>query len=157
MLHISTRGEYGVRVMIDLGNHYGRGVRSLTEIAQAEGLPMQYLEQLIKRLRDADLVVSARGAHGGYQLSRAPDAIKMSDVIRSLESLAPFRCLADDSAKDACDWDRLDHCSTRVLWARLRDAIVQTLDSITLADLLDESPPLGMPIVPTVAGIAKAP
>ena len=136
MMHISTRGEYGVRVMIDLARHYGDGLRSLTEISQAEGLPVQYLEQLIKKLREADLVQSGRGAHGGYTLSRAPQTIRMSEVLRTLEgSLGPFSCLNDDSANVVCDWDRMDNCSTRVLWSRLRDAIVQTLESITLAEL----------------------
>ncbi len=147
MLHISTRSEYGVRVMIDLGRHFGRGPRSLTDISQAEGLPIQYLEQFIKKLRDADLVISARGAHGGYQLSRAPQAITMSQIMRSLEgSFAPYRCFAEDGGKDACEWDRLDHCSTRMLWSRLRDAIVQTLDSITLAELIatDGAPDAGL-------------
>ena len=136
MMHISTRGEYGVRVMIDLARHYGDGLRSLTEISQTEGLPVQYLEQLIKKLRDADLVQSVRGAHGGYTLSRAPQHIRMSEVLRTLEgSLGPFSCLNDDIANVVCDWDRMDNCSTRVLWSRLRDAIVQTLESITLAEL----------------------
>lgn len=138
MLHISTRGEYGVRIMLDLARHHDQGLRSLTEIGQDERLPIQYLEQLIKKLRDADLVASVRGAHGGYRLSRPAEEIRMSEVIRALEgSLAPYSCLSDDGV--VCDWDRLDHCTTRVLWARLRDAVVQTLESITLAELASTS------------------
>lgn len=136
MMHVSTRGEYGVRVMIDLAQYYHIGLRSLTEIAQDEGLPLQYLEQLIKKLREADLVVSARGAHGGYQLSRPPEQIHMNEVLRVLEgSLSTYTCLTDDSATMVCDWDRLGNCSTRGLWARLQQAILQTLENITLAEL----------------------
>lgn len=136
MLHISTRGEYGVRVMIDLAKHFGEGSRSLTDISQAEGLPVQYLEQLIKKLRDADLVISTRGAHGGYQLSRGPEAIRMSDVLRVLEGpLETYSCPSDKDS-EVCGWGRqISDCSTRALWAKLRDVIVQTLDSITLSDL----------------------
>jgi Rrf2 family protein len=153
MLHISTRGEYGVRVMIDLARHYGQGLRSLTDISQAEGLPVQYLEQLIKKLREAELVVSARGAHGGYQLSRGPETIRMSQVLRPLEgAIGPYSCLSDDGGAVACDWDRLDHCATRVLWARLRDAMLQTLDSITLAEL---SAPTSSPV--TYLGVTRTP
>ncbi|HKS68958.1 MAG TPA: Rrf2 family transcriptional regulator, partial [Ktedonobacterales bacterium] len=67
MLRVSTRGEYGVRLMVDLARHYGDRARSLTEISQAEGLELkvQYLEQLVKCLREAHLVESTRGAHGG--------------------------------------------------------------------------------------------
>jgi Rrf2 family cysteine metabolism transcriptional repressor len=153
MMHISTRGEYGVRIMIDLARHYGGGVRSLTEISQAEGLPIQYLEQLIKKLRDADLVASVRGAHGGYTLSRAPEHIRMSEVLRTLEgSLGPYTCLNDDSANVVCDWDRIDHCSTRVLWARLRDAIVHTLEGITLAEL--SGTPTGETLLPSMLPVS---
>ncbi len=137
MMHVSTRGEYGVRVMIDLARYYHIGLRSLTEIAQDEGLPLQYLEQLIKKLREADLVVSVRGAHGGYQLSRPPEDIHMNEVLRVLEgSLSTYTCLTDDSTTMICDWDRLGNCSTRFLWARLQKAILQTLESISLAELI---------------------
>jgi len=138
MLHISTRGEYGVRVMIDLARHVDQGLRSLTEISEDEGLPVQYLEQLIKRLRDKDLVASVRGAHGGYQLTRTPGEIRMSEVLQALEgSLETYNCPSDKDAHGVtCDWGhRIDDCTTRMLWARLRAAIFQTLDSITLAEL----------------------
>ncbi len=137
MLHVSTRGEYGVRVMIDLARHYRIGLRSLTDISLAEGLPVQYLEQLIKRLREAELVSSTRGAHGGYRLSRPPDEIRMSEVLRTLEGpIGLYSCVADDGVSVACDWDRLNHCSTRLLWSRLRSAIILTLDTMTLAELV---------------------
>jgi Rrf2 family protein len=140
MLRVSTRGEYGVRLMIDLARHYGEGPRSLTEISQAEGLALklQYLEQLVKSLRAHGLVESTRGAHGGYRLSRPPDRIRMGEVLRVLEGqIAPMICAPEGEMEIVCD--RLDGCSTKYLWARLRDAIKLTLDSITLADLVAEA------------------
>ena len=139
MLRVSTRGEYGVRLMVDLGRHYGEGPRSLTEISQAEGLDqkLQYLEQLVKCLREADLVESTRGAHGGYQLRRAPEQIRMGEVVRALEGqIAPMICATEGDMDVICP--RLDECSTRYLWGRLRDAITATLDAVTLADLVAE-------------------
>jgi Rrf2 family transcriptional regulator, cysteine metabolism repressor len=138
LLHISTRGEYGVRVMIDLARHFESGLRSLTEISEDEGLPVQYLEQLIKRLRDKELVASVRGAHGGYQLTRTPADIRMSEVLQALEgSLETYSCPSDKDAQGiTCDWGHsINDCTTRMLWAKLRTAIFQTLDSITLAEL----------------------
>ena len=69
----STRSEYGVRVMIQLGRRHGAGPVSLAGVAEAERLPLAYLEQLVARLRKAELVASTRGAHGGYELARAPE------------------------------------------------------------------------------------
>lgn len=140
MLRVSTRGEYGVRLMIDLARHYGEGPRSLTDISQAEGLyvKLQYLEQLVKCLRENGLVESTRGAHGGYQLSRAPERIHMGEVVRALEGqIAPMICATEGEMEIICD--RLDGCSTKYLWLQLRDAIKMTLDSISLADLVREA------------------
>ncbi|HEV7126983.1 MAG TPA: Rrf2 family transcriptional regulator, partial [Ktedonobacterales bacterium] len=140
MLRVSTRGEYGVRLMIDLARHYGEGPRSLTEISQAEGLELklQYLEQLVKCLREHGLVESTRGAHGGYRLARAPDQIHMGEVVRALEGqIAPMICATEGDMAIVCD--RLEGCSTKYLWAQLRDAIKLTLDSISLADLVLEA------------------
>lgn len=142
MLRVTTRGEYGVRLMVDLARHYGGKARSLTEISQAEGLELklQYLEQLVKSLREHKLVESTRGAHGGYRLSRAPEQVHMGEVLRALEGpIAPMVCATEGEMGVICD--RLDGCSTRLLWGRVRDAITSTLDSITLADLVNESLP----------------
>src|SRR5207248_3084563 len=94
-LQVSTKGEYGVRIMVDLARHYSERPRSLTDIAQAEMLPLAYLEQLAKLLREAapPLLVSTRGAHGGYRLSRSPETITMGEILRVLEGpIAPMIC-----------------------------------------------------------------
>ena len=71
--------------MVQLGRHYGTGPASLAEIAAEEDLPRAYLEQLVVSLREAGLVTSTRGAHGGYELARAPETIPMGEVLRALE------------------------------------------------------------------------
>ena len=141
MLRVSTRGEYGVRLMVDLARNYGGKARSLTEIGLAEGFDapkIQYLEQLVKCLRQSGFVESTRGAHGGYQLSRPPDDIRMGDIVRALEGpISPMVCASEGN--EPIDCDRLDGCSTRSLWTRVRDAITAALDSMTLADLVHEN------------------
>jgi Rrf2 family protein len=145
MLRVSTRGEYGVRLMVDLARHYGGKPRSLSEIGEAEGLntpKVQYLEQLVRCLREHGLVESTRGAHGGYQLSRPPDQMRMSEILRALEGqIAPMICATEGAMEVICD--RLDGCSTKFLWAHVRDAIVSALDAMTLADLLHASEEAG--------------
>jgi len=140
MLRVSTKGEYGVRIMVDLARHYGERPRSLTDISLAETLPLAYLEQLVKLLREADppLVVSTRGAHGGYKLSRNPSSITMGEIVRVLEGpIAPMICATEGEMSQICNF--LDSCKTKYLWAKVRDAVANTLDSMTLADLVAES------------------
>lgn len=81
----STKAEYGIRVMTHLAATDSTGPVSLGSIAEAEGLPLAYLEHLAQRLRRAELVDSRRGAHGGYSLSRPAEAITMAEVVRALE------------------------------------------------------------------------
>ncbi len=121
--------------MVQLGRRFGTGPASLAEIAQVEDLPRAYLEQLVTSLRDAALVVSTRGAHGGYELALPPEQIRMSDVLRALEGpIAPMICATDDPDHAACE--RSARCTVNVLWMKVRDAITDTLDAMTLADLV---------------------
>ena len=132
--------------MVQLGRHVGTGPASLAEIAAEEDLPRAYLEQLVVSLREAGLVTSTRGAHGGYELSRPPEAISMAEVLRALEGpIAPMICASDDP-EHATICDRSARCTVNVLWVRVRDAVTGALDSMTLADLV---PPRGdLPIQP---------
>ncbi|HUY78515.1 MAG TPA: Rrf2 family transcriptional regulator [Ktedonobacterales bacterium] len=140
MLRVSTKGEYGVRLLVDLARHYGESARSLTEISQSQGLELklQYLEQLARALRENGFVESTRGAHGGYRLSRPPEDVRMGEVVRALEGpIAPMICATEGDMEVLCEW--LDGCSTKFLWARVRDAIAAALDATTLADLVRDA------------------
>ncbi len=138
-LQVSTKGEYGVRIMVDLARHYGERPRSLTDIAQAEMLPLAYLEQLAKLLREAEppLLVSTRGAHGGYRLSRNPEQITMGEVLRVLEGpIAPMICATEGEMTEICG--KLGTCKIQQLWSKVRDAVATTIDAMTLAELMGE-------------------
>jgi len=126
--------------MVQLGRHFGTGPASLAEIAAEEDLPRAYLEQLVISLRDAGLVASTRGAHGGYELTRNPAEIRMGEILRALEGpIAPMICATDDP-EHATICDRSSRCTVNVLWVRVRDAVTGALDGMTLADLV---PPRG--------------
>jgi Rrf2 family cysteine metabolism transcriptional repressor len=154
-LHFSTRGEYGVRMMVELARHHGTGPVSLSEMAEHEALPRPYLEQLVVSLREAGLVTSTRGAHGGYELARAPSEIQMSRVITALEGpIAPMICASDDPRHiEMCE--RTDYCNVNLLWLRVRDAVVGALDSMTLEELAQ--PHAGHPAHPATALLAVRP
>jgi Rrf2 family cysteine metabolism transcriptional repressor len=134
-VHFSTRGEYGVRLMVELARHHGGGPVSLTEMADHESLPRPYLEQLVVSLREAGLVASTRGAHGGYALTREPAQIRMSEVLRALEGpIAPMICASEDPAHAGL-CGRTSFCNVNTLWTRVRDAVISALDSVTLDQL----------------------
>jgi Rrf2 family protein len=121
--------------MVQLGRHYGAGPASLAEIAADEDLPRAYLEQLVTSLRDAGLVISTRGARGGYELTAPPASIHMGQVLRALEGpITPMICASDEPDHLACA--RSTRCTVNLLWVRVHDAIADTLDALTLADLV---------------------
>jgi Rrf2 family cysteine metabolism transcriptional repressor len=137
----STKAEYGVRVMAHLARREGEAPISLGSIADAEGLPLAYLEHLVQRLRRAELVESHRGAHGGYTLARTAESISMADVVRALEGdIAPIECITADPERGlVCvreDAPGNDPCPTKLLWTRVQGSVVRTLTEMTLADLI---------------------
>jgi Rrf2 family protein len=136
----STKAEYGVRVMVELARRAGEHPIPLAEIAAHDGLPLAYLEHLVARLRKAGLVDSRRGSRGGYMLARPPAEITMAEVVEALEgSIAPIECISqgpDGSIVCSRESDPGHTCPTKLLWTRVRFAIVSTLRGTTLADLL---------------------
>jgi Rrf2 family protein len=135
--HVSTRGEYGMRLMVDLARHWQRGSISLHTVAQREDLPEAYLEQLVAVLRKAGLVNGKRGAGGGYMLARDPSAITAGDIVRALEGpIEPQICTAEGDPVLNCI--REQDCGTRAVWVKLQSTIAQALDGMTLADLAKE-------------------
>jgi Rrf2 family cysteine metabolism transcriptional repressor len=137
----STKAEYGVRVMAHLARRKRDLPISLASIAEAEGLPLAYLEHLVQRLRRAGLVDSRRGAHGGYSLTKDAAEITMAEVVEALEGeIAPIECItADADGSLVCARDGEpghDPCPTKLLWTRVQGSIVRTLSEMTLADLI---------------------
>ena len=137
----STKAEYGVRVMAHLAKSGGDAPISLAAIADAEGLPLAYLEHLAARLRRAGLVESRRGSRGGYSLARDAASITMAEVVRALEGdIAPVECItAGADGAPVCSREGEaghDPCPTKLLWTRVQGSIVRTLTDTSLADLV---------------------
>jgi Rrf2 family protein len=139
-MKVSTRGEYGMRAMVSLAREFGNGPVALSGIAHDSAVPAAYLEQLLGTLRRSGLVTSTRGAHGGYALARDPQDILIGEIYRVLEGpVAPMECVSEVEPEEPCPL--IDGCATRVVWLKVRDSIVEALDSTTLADLLNQSRP----------------
>jgi Rrf2 family transcriptional regulator, cysteine metabolism repressor len=143
----STKAEYGVRLMVELGRRTdtadpgSAAPVSLTAVADAEALPLSYLEHLVAKLRQAGLVSSVRGAHGGYRLAKPAADIAMLDVVQALEGpIAPMECFhTDPEGRVLCshesDGDRA--CATKFLWTRVHGGVTKALAGTSLADLVE--------------------
>jgi Rrf2 family transcriptional regulator, cysteine metabolism repressor len=141
----STKAEYGVRLMVELGRQPGAGPVSLSSVAEAETLPLSYLEHLVARLRRAGLVTSTRGAHGGYSLASPPEEITMLEVVEALEGpVAPMECFHETpEGKVLCSHEGTSDraCATKLLWTRVQGGVNRALEGTTLAELVEFSKP----------------
>lgn len=133
-MKLSSRSEYGLRAMVELAQTYGSGPLALADIARAQGLSEGYLEQIIAPLRRAGLVLATRGVKGGYALAASPSSVTAGQIMRALEGpLDLIECASEHGSVSSCKRELA--CGSRRLWLKLRDSIVDVLDSTTLADL----------------------
>ncbi len=128
----STKAEYGVRLMVELGRVGPDSAPiSLSSVAESENLPLSYLEHLVAKLRKAGLVASTRGAHGGYRLAKPAAEITMDSVVEALEGqIAPMECFHETpEGKVLCSHEEDgDHaCSTKLLWTRVQGGVTKAL------------------------------
>ena len=133
-MKLSTRARYGVRLMLSLALNYGKGPVFLKDIAKGEEISEKYLSLIIIPLRGTGLVISNRGAYGGYTLARDPSKITLKEIVDVLEGDCLVNCLKDPSA---CS--RISTCAARDIWVLLGGKISETLESITLEKLTQMS------------------
>lgn len=127
-MKISTKGRYGLTIMIELAKRHGEGPTSLKAIAKTHNLSEHYLEQLIAPLRNAGYVRSIRGAYGGYVLGDEPVNITAGHIIRVLEGpISPVEGIEEEAPPQ------------RELWIRIRDAVKDVLDNTTIEDLANHT------------------
>jgi len=118
--------------MLELALNYNKGNVFLKDIAREEEISEKYLSHLVIALKASGLISSSRGAHGGYQLAKPPSLITIKDIVKTLEgNLSPVECVKNPSV---CG--RVSTCVTRDIWELLDEKISDTLNSITLKDLI---------------------
>src|ERR1700743_2080307 len=141
----STKAEYGVRLMIELGRQPGSTPISLNSVAEAENLPLSYLEHLVAKLRKAGLVTSTRGPQGGYSRAKPAEEITMDAVVQALEGqIAPMECFHETpEGRVLCSHEdnSAGGCATKLLWTRVQNGVTKALAGTTLAELVEFSPP----------------
>jgi Rrf2 family protein len=139
-VRLSTRSRYGVRLMFALAKNRGNGPMFLKDIARAEGISEKYLGQIIIPLKAHGLVLTFRGAHGGYLLGRPATEITLKDIIDPLEGdLGLVDCVNN---AEMCD--RSSECVTRSVWSEMSMLLLDYLESITLDDLLNRHSAAGI-------------
>jgi len=133
-MKISTKGRYGLRILLDLARHPEPELRLIRDIAASQQISEKYISRLVVELRRAGLLLSIRGAKGGFRLAIPPEAISVLSVIEAMEGptsivdcvLAPAGCL------------RSKRCAARSVWTKLNAAIRDSMNQVTLADLLED-------------------
>lgn len=136
-MKLSTKGRYGLRAMIDLADFSEKMPQSIANIAARQSISDSYLEQLMAKLKKAELITSIRGAQGGYVLARPSDTISVGDILRALEGdLSPVKCTGL-KGKNGCQGSNT--CVTRNVWKRIDDSIQSAVDSIYLSELVEDN------------------
>ena len=150
-MRITTQAEYGLICALHLARRAGDGPVTGREIASRERLPGDYVEQIMLKLRRADIVKSTRGAHGGYVLARPATDISVHDVISAAEhSTFEVHCTSHPVEEERCASSH--DCSIRPVWMLLQRRIDDVLESVRLSDLLMQESQvrerIGLPAAP---------
>ncbi|MDR0521602.1 MAG: Rrf2 family transcriptional regulator [Planctomycetaceae bacterium] len=133
-MKLSTKGKYALRMMLDLAEHRSKGIISLKDIADRQGISKKYLEQIVPLLHRPKMILTHRGPQGGYSLAKQPERYTVGDILRTAEGgISPFTDV--DSAHKAGESKAA--AMTVEVWRGLEKVITDYLDHLTLQDVLD--------------------
>ena len=131
-MKLSTKTRYGTRLILDLARYYGQTPVSIGDISKRQDISVKYLEQIVRPLKKANLVVSTRGPKGGHSLAKAPNDITLGEIVRVLQSSDALAECVSEPEKCARSMD----CCVRTAWQEATAALYEKLNSITITDLL---------------------
>ncbi|MCT4612023.1 MAG: Rrf2 family transcriptional regulator [Clostridia bacterium] len=135
-MRLSTKGRYGLKAIISIGANEENGPVSLKYVAESEGISEAYLEQLVALLKKGGLIVSTRGAKGGYKLAKEPNELIVGNILKVLEgSINVVECISDDGK---CECNAINSCSTKLVWEKVTEAINNVVNNMTLKELIDD-------------------
>src|SRR6266481_378434 len=138
-MKLSLRGEYALRALLVLGLNYHQNVVRIQTISEQQNIPKRFLEQILNDLKSAGVVRSKRGVAGGYRLARKPEEITLASVVRHLEgALAPVSCVSE-RFYEKCSCPDEARCPIRSVMKEVRDAVVNILEKLSVADLCARS------------------
>lgn len=133
-MKLSAKARYAVRILLDLAIHDGLGPVRTADISERTGVSVRFIEQILKPLKQANLVQSTRGASGGYVLSEKPEDISLARIIRIIEgNLCLTQCCENPKT---CH--RSPTCRSHRAWVRVTQVMEAELEGITIKDLQDD-------------------
>ncbi|HLH94433.1 MAG TPA: Rrf2 family transcriptional regulator [Xanthobacteraceae bacterium] len=140
---LTAKGKYGLKALVLLASLPPGETTQATDIATATHIPKKFLDAILGELRNAGIVYSKKGPGGGYMLARAPEEVQVGHVIRTLDGpLAPIACASRTAFRPCADCKDIRTCAVRLAMTRVRDAMSEILDRMTVADMLQDSRPL---------------
>lgn len=132
---INQKCQYALRAIFELAKRKSASPCKIGAIADAQGIPVKFLENILSNLKCGGFVISSRGKDGGYSLARSADEITVGQIIRFVQgSLAPVECTGSDS--DFCAF--ASDCVFHPLWEKARIALEEVYDGTTISDLVKE-------------------
>ena len=136
-MKLSTRSRYGARILVDLARNKDKGPVQIGEISKRQDISVKYLEQLIRPLKQANLVSSVRGPKGGHLLAEKPENISLGQVVRLFEGQSDLvECV---SSPEKCPMS--DDCQVRLAWRDATEVLYNKLDSTSISDLMNGNYP----------------
>jgi Rrf2 family protein len=136
-MSVSRKCYYGIRAVYALAEHAGPEPLKIADIAEAEKIPIRFLEVILGQLKGAGFVQSRRGAEGGYLLAQPADKITVGQIMRSIDGpIAPVECVSQ-APRQECEFH--GDCHFFGFWGRVRQAMSDVVDRTTFADLLKEN------------------
>ncbi len=136
-MRFSKKSEYGLRAMIELTKEYGQGLVQRKILAERQNIPLGFLEMILLSLKNAGLIGSRRGIHGGVFLIKAPKEISLGQIIRILDGpLAPIACVSQTAYQkcEDCPHAETPTCPIQGIMLDVRNAIASVLDHYSLED-----------------------
>ena len=132
-MKLSARSRYAARILLELARHKTETPMSAAVLSQHTGVSVQFVEQILKPLKQKGLTKSIRGAAGGHRLAKNPESITLGEVVRLMEGGIQLTVCCGEKAGDC---PRKDGCLTRNAWVQVSRTLERELDSITLSTLL---------------------
>lgn len=134
---LTAKGKYGLKALAHLATLRPGETMQAIEIAEAHNIPKKFLDAILGDLRNAGIVFSKKGPGGGYMLARSPGDIEIGQVIRTIDGpLAPIACASRTAYRPCVDCKSVKSCTVRLMMTKVRDAMSEVLDRLTIADMV---------------------